>query len=227
MEREKFVQRAKELLGKEFLKQSGAVLYSSSETLERGEIYLLGTNPGGRELETIGSHLDRLMCYIKNQYVDEDWNGGPGKSRMQEYVKNLMNGLNLNIREICSSNLIFKRTAGLGSMSGAEFYELADICWKAHRIIIQEIVKPKVIIAFGNGVKSAYGYIFWKFKEHLRAQSTCASHYKNWICKAHQASIEGMKITVIGVPHLSYYNVEGKVDVVRWLKENLKEAGIL
>jgi hypothetical protein len=225
METEEFVRRAKQLLGPELLNQSGAVLYSSRDTLRSGDIYFLGTNPGGdpKEMtnETIQSHLDELRNRCQNAYVHEDWCRGPGKSPMQVNVKKLIKALSLDIQSICASNLIFKRTTGLGSMSGAEFYELAQKCWAVHRLILQ-VVKPKAIIAFGIGDKSAYSYIYRKFTDYLCNQIECESHYRNWKCKAHRAWIERMEISVIGVPHLSYYNIKGKKDVIQWIRGKIE-----
>jgi hypothetical protein len=63
---------------------SGYVLYSPAETLRKGQVYLLGHNPGGspeaQAAETIQSSLDALENKTINNYLDEAWTMASGRS---------------------------------------------------------------------------------------------------------------------------------------------------
>ena len=69
-------------LGKEtlplILEKQGELIYSSHETLKKGDIYLLGLNPGGEGFTTINKHLEGLLDKTTNSYLDESW-----KTRLQ------------------------------------------------------------------------------------------------------------------------------------------------
>jgi len=38
------------------------------------------------------------------------------------------------------------------------------------------------------------------------------------MCKAFKANIDGRETTVMGIPHLSYYNIIGKDKVINWIR---------
>lgn len=50
----------------------GGVLYSSKNTLKKGDFYLMGYNPGGSEkAETIKVDIENLKNRTENSYFDE------------------------------------------------------------------------------------------------------------------------------------------------------------
>ena len=90
---------------------SGALLYGERFTLKRGPLYLLGTNPGGRE----GPSLKDQLRQDVNAYLDEQWSWRghlceQGKHPLQRRVIALLGSLGLQPRDVCAANLIFKRT---------------------------------------------------------------------------------------------------------------------
>ncbi len=206
-----FVSFAKSEL-KEILDYSGNVLYSSSETLKPGTVYLLGYNPGGapedHKEETIERSLDGLPKKKRNNYIDDEgW-----KSDLQDQVLWLLKKLGLNPAEVCASNLIFKRSK---DDTGVNYPEDADTCWPVHERILQ-VVKPKMIIAFGNGEdESTYKYL----KDNLENDNeevTCDAGHKNWKCKSFKSA---SGVAVIGLPHLSIYSITHNPDVIDWIKQ--------
>ena len=193
---------------------SGHFLYSSSNTLRQGKIYLMGHNPGGspsgREDESIRRSIEELHQKTSNEYIDDSWMGRPaGASPLQKRVCWLLENMDFDVRKVCASNLIFARSVDAAS---SNFNELADICWPVHKKIL-EIVKPKLIIAFGNSGDCPYEYL--KDKLGYSIENTHESGHGNWQCKAVKSDEE---ITIVGLPHLSRYAVDRHPHVIDWIK---------
>ena len=222
-----FIAEARRLLSP-IVGKSGGVLYSSFSTLVPGRFYIIGLNPGGADLtgETIGHSLDNLRRYNHNAYLDEDWSSGtrhylPGGHPLQRHIVSLMQQLGEDTRHVCASNLIFTRSP---NQYAADFPESGHICWPVHQLLLN-IVKPDVIIAFGNGAISPYAFLAAK---HLETQGTWpaeymhAAEYRKWQCKAFLGSFDIHDILVIGLPHLSRYTIEGRPAVLNWIKEMIR-----
>ena len=70
----KFLKDCKEILGEDYLSNSGEFIYSATNTLRKGDVYLLGANPGSspddKTQRTIKEDLenfsDRLIKYVFN-----------------------------------------------------------------------------------------------------------------------------------------------------------------
>ncbi len=58
------------------LGKNGELIYSSHETLKKGDVYLLGLNPGGEGFITIKNHLEKFLKKTDNSYLDESWKNG-------------------------------------------------------------------------------------------------------------------------------------------------------
>ncbi|MGL1014443.1 hypothetical protein ACSTEF_21940, partial [Vibrio vulnificus] len=212
--------KAKETL-RYLLNDHGEVVYSSSETLKKGDIYLMGLNPGGSGFISIGDHIDQMLTRTENSYLDEAWVNGiskyeVGQAPLQKRVSWLMEQLGYDVRDVCSTNLIFTTSKSSNELC----FGLAGICWAFHESVL-EIVQPKLIITFGNAETSASPYFFLKslFKGN---ETTIASGHGQWVCKTFNTKINGRETCIVGLPHLSYYNPQGKTEVVDWLKEKLR-----
>jgi hypothetical protein len=145
---ELFINESKFILH-DILEESGALLYSSKNTLCKGNYYFLGLNPKIDDKNisyTLSRILEELKSYEGNAYLDEDWGKGKGKHPIQLNLNNLANHLGQNLVDICSSNLIFTRTQNQHNLN----LELAKKCWKVHEKIL-EIVQPKTLFIYGNG----------------------------------------------------------------------------
>jgi hypothetical protein len=214
------------LILKPILDHSGAVLYSSFQTLRPGRIYILGLNPGGDNGHSIRKCLDSLPYYDENSYMDEDWSTEKrhydvGGHPLQQHLKWLIENLGYDLKNVCASNLIFTRSSG---QWGADYPIHADLCWKVHELII-ELVKPDVLIVFGNGSISPYDYLLRKHYGHTGSWpriQTIESGHSNWKCKSFSMRLDDNRFTVVGLPHLSRYSVENKPWVLDWVKQKIQ-----
>lgn len=226
MTKEELINLVKTSIGDENLKYSGAVLYSSLKSTEKidgreGKIYFLGINPGGDAEEmkeyTIAKHIDCLTD-TKNEYLHGDWNGKPGESKLQKRVKFMFKDLlRLEIEKVLSSNLIFIRSSHVESISGYDYYRWADLSWKFHLAMIKNL-KKSLIISNGIGNRSAFMYLQERYKPKNIVYKN--SGHSNWSIGKYDIQIYDQNITVIGMPHLSYYTFEG--DKKYWAGEIFK-----
>ncbi len=214
---------AKEYLA-HILDMPGEVIYSSKDTLRKGDIYLMGLNPGGDEPKTIREHLDQMMSRENNAYLDESWKNGIaqfelGQAPLQRRIKWLIESLGYDVRDVCATNLIFNTSK---SAEGVCF-GLAGLCWRFHEHLL-DIIQPRVIITFGNSVTSASPYYFLRslfFKGSKEDDKQIEAGQGNGYCRSFKADINGRATVIIGLPHLSRYNIIGKDHVVDWVKQYL------
>lgn len=193
--------------------RSGRVLYSATDTLRPGAIYVLGLNPGGRPdrpLGTVGEAIESLTTQSGNAYLDESWKGcAPGAAPIQRRVRWLLEALGQNPRAVCASNLIFLRSR---DASGCEYPQAADLCRPVHAAILS-IVQPRLILAFGHSRISPFAYL-----KHIcqppSIESVAAGH-GTWQCLGFTAR-EGIR--VVGLPHLSRYAVDRYPHVAAWVR---------
>ena len=80
------------------MERSGSILYSANTTLEAGDVYLIGFNPGGEDepvykAPTIGEQIDALAHRTTNAYLDEKWRGKAGEDPLQRRVTWLLEEL--------------------------------------------------------------------------------------------------------------------------------------
>jgi hypothetical protein len=188
-------------------------MYSSVDTLAPGEIYVLGINPGlGRDdYSTIGESLDDLATYFRNAYLDEEWHKdarGAGNSVIQHRMIWLLTAMGYEPRSVCASNLVFVRSK---DQSGAKIY--ASACWPVHLRILS-IVRPQLVLTMG---KFPFDFLVARCKA-AQPLAGIASGHGDWMCRAIQGVIEGRKLTVAAIPHLSRYKVDKHPGVVEWLR---------
>jgi hypothetical protein len=236
MKIEEFIEITREHLKKEkLLDKSGSVLYSSYKTIQKGDFYLIGLNPGGsaeqNPHETILKSLNELEKDIKikkdyNAYTDESWDEKQrpekvGNHPLQRRIKFLMKELNLDIKKVCSSNLIFTRSSG---QDGSNYPENANKCWPIHEMILK-IVKPIVILTFGNGLISPYDYLWKKHFEQNKQkpieQDPMKAGHRNWKYKCFNFESDYLKCLVLGIPHLSRLDIisNKRQELLRMVKE--------
>jgi len=199
----------------------GGILYSSYDTLSKGDFYLLGVNPGGSGGITIREDISKLPMKQKNDYLDDYWENkaaryGKGKAPLQRRIRWLFEQLGYDVRKICASNLIFVESV---KVSDIPFFVLADTCWPIHQQII-EIVEPKIIITFGNSGTSPYAYLKRKMV-NVKENKPIKSGHGNWMCKSFIADFNYRQICVAGLPHMSRYSPIGRDHVIKWLKTML------
>ncbi len=203
------------------LTRSGEILYSGASTLRSGQVYLLGHNPGGdpknSKLLTLGRSLDDLPSKKTNSYLDTLWSRqrAVGQAPLQRRVVWLLKSLGLEPRDVAASNLIFLRSRGAAE---SQFRELSKACWPVHERII-DVVQPQLVIVFGNSGQSPFGFLLRKFGADV--DEYCSSGHGNWVCRSFLAP---GRFRVVGLPHLSRYDVSAHPAVVTWIKRLRKLA---
>jgi len=209
------------------LDRSGWLLYSSFSTLKKGDFYTLGLNPGGgtEDTQTIRQCVDQLHEQKKNDYLEDDWGKGystDGKPNhpLQRHYRELFDLLNVDVRSVCASNLIFTRSRDQG---GSGYPQIADLCWPVHQMII-DIVDPSILLVFGNSLSSPspYRYLFdlHKSQRGVEPKEECvASGHGKWSCRSFVFDLQGRPRIVIGIPHLSRYSISGKKEASAWIKK--------
>ncbi len=136
---------------------SGKVFYSGrSAFAASSSFYLLGFNPGGDPIEqkddTIGKNIQHALDGQEEDwsaYIDESWTSKvPGTASMQKNVQHLCKKLNLAIRQVPASNLIFERTRREKYLIGDRDQLIKD-CWPVHQAVIDSL-GVKMVICFGQ-----------------------------------------------------------------------------
>lgn len=182
---------------KKLSSMNGGILYSSFDTLKEGKFYFLGVNPGGEDSKDLLYNLeenknkDHFLVSWKNDVKEYK----PGEAPLQKRVIELFEKLDTNIKNVCSSNLIFRQSKDLEKLEGT-LVDNADICWKVHELIISEIIKPNYIISHGGFV---YDYLI-NHKEFKPIKIFNSGH-GDWSIKIAKKG----ELTLINLPHLSYY----------------------
>lgn len=212
---EAFVAFAREQL-RDILDVSGQVLYSGASTLRRGEIYLLGLNPGGDPtnpaLMTIDQSLDRLVSddVAGNGIRQREWNSyvhaiWKGRDTLQRRILWLLQALGLDPVAVTASNLIFPRSRDEKSL---QYDAYADMCWTVHACVL-EIVQPKLVLTYGN---TPYRFLGSRFG--MRHEQRFPSGHGDWECRSFE--VPG-QFRVVGVPHMSLYAIDRHPEVIDWI----------
>ena len=202
----------------------GETLYSSLSTLKKGDIYLMGTNPGGSDNYLLSEDLEKLKTKTTNGYIDEVWKTGRGKAKagegfLQKRVQNLISEIGYDLKNVCASNLIFTKSKNLKTL-GYRFKDIADKCWNVHEEILK-IVKPKIIIVFGNGESnSPYSYLKKKYNIKKDEIDSIKNYYK-YYAKSFTFELNGRKTYVVGLPHLSRFPIKND-EIYSWIQNKIK-----
>jgi hypothetical protein len=213
-----FVENARVTLAP-VLGRAGGILYSAAKTLSPGKLYIMGLNPGGdpeNSAHNIGKSLDQLPQRTSNAYIDETWDNRSrqlekGQAPLQRRIAFLAQSLGCALEDVCATNLIFMQTH---SARDLDFSHDAERCWPVHEMMLA-MVRPKLILAFGNSAISPYGYLR---QIHSSASETkIPAGHGSWECKSFTTQIAGDEATVVGFPHLSRYSPMNKPVLMEWL----------
>lgn len=199
------------------LDESGSIVFSSMNTIKKGDLYTLGLNPGGEADIPIRRILAELPYKKNNSYIDEAWANRKnpayaiGQHPLQSNFASLIRAIGYDPSDIFSSNLIFTRSRG---QYGSQYSTRADICWKAHEEFIK-IIDPKYFIVFGNSSISPFRYI--KDRYLLDVNDSIDSGHGKWKCYSCNGIIAEKERVLIGIPHLSRYYIGNHPDVIQWI----------
>jgi hypothetical protein len=226
-ELQRFRARAGELLGKDVLRSSGFLFVSPAASLRPSPVYLLGHNPGGDPAElredTVGRSLDDLLGrQAHHKYRDEAWKVGgrvrpPGGAPLQKRAWWLLEKLvpELPTEQVPCSNLIFVRSRSVEQLPAGH----AERCWQVHQLLIEEVVRPRVILVFGNSrTRSPFQFLLERWGSEATAKEERPSGHGRYCCRRfHTPSGMG----VVGLPHLSRYDITRHPGVVDWIREGM------
>ena len=224
----------------DLLNRSGSVLYSGDETIKDGDWYFLGSNPGGHDDEKgVDTVKNQLLKFEKPKTFNEYFEGVWTNPHHQDNIKLFFDDLNLNLKEILSTNLCFVRSSEESTYTSVyekktpkeQRREDNEKCWKVHEYLLSE-VKPKFIICNGTtsrnfivkiGKTGRYGK---KFKNKMEF-----THYEEEIitigglkCTFHRGDFHLFRreiclkdIGLFSVPHLGRYTYYPKS--TNWIKK--------
>lgn len=206
----------------QILNESGLIVFSSVDTLVKGDIYTLGLNPGGEAKIPIIKTILEFPSRHHNAYIDENW-GNRKKAKypvgghpLQRNFTGLIRAIGYEPDKVFSSNLIFTRSRG---QNNSHYPDNANLCWTVHKEFIN-IVDPNCFIVFGNSNISPYQFI--KDKYSLKTNDSISSGHGNWKCFSASGIIEGRERILIGIPHLSRYYVTRHDNVIKWITSKIK-----
>jgi len=214
---EDFVAFARDQL-RDILNVSGQVLYSGASTLRKGELYLLGLNPGGdpnnAALMTIDQSLaDLVSSDLKSGGVQRrDWNSyvhatWKGRGTLQRRILWLLTQLGHAPLAVAASNLIFPRSRDEKSL---QYERYADTCWAVHERVL-DVVQPQWILTYGSAP-------FRVLRQRLGGndEQSFPSGHDDWACRSFE--VPG-RFRVVGLPHMSIYAVDHHPEVVEWIAQ--------
>ncbi len=203
------------------INESGSIVFSSVETIAKGDIYTLGLNPGGETYIPLKRIITELPDKKSNAYTDECWGNRKnssykmGQHPLQRNFTGLIKAIGYDPSLIFSSNLIFSRSR---NQHGAKYPINADLCWPVHQEFIK-IVDPRCFIVFGNSKISPFQYI--KDKYLLEKIDSIDSGHGRWKCHFFKGVIESKERLLIGLPHLSRYYITYHIEVINCIKSVL------
>ena len=137
------------------MQQSGQVLYAGRSAFSQtGPLYILGANPGGDAIDhsqlTVERHTRLVLeerAYRWSAYQEESWRGLPAeKSRLRRGILHLLAKLDVDPKDIPSSNVCFVRSRRLGDV---DFKSWAEDCWAFHEAVIN-LIGPRLIVCLGR-----------------------------------------------------------------------------
>ena len=85
------------------------------------------------------------------------------------------------------------------------FWTLADACWPAHEVTL-DVVRPALIVAYGNGQESAYEYLRHRFQQNVPERDE-SSGWGRTKLKAFNYSAPWGRVLVIGLPFPSRHGL--------------------
>ena len=211
----------------------GSVLYSGYETIQKGDWYFLGQNPGGHA-DAIGDG-DKIIKQVNrpnksfNEYFEGQWVSGskayePGEHIHQRRIKELFSALDVNLKEVCSTNLSFVRSRKTDVYQGSLTDDF-ELCWNVHRYLLS-IVRPRNILC--NGAE-ARNFILNKMdgvqgelhqEKEVKKKQKCKFDIGNIVVSNNQEPLKNVRL--FSVPHLSRFSFYP--ESAKWIRSLIDDS---
>lgn len=213
----------------EFKGISGKVFYSGRAAFSfPSSLYVLGENPGGDPVthknETIDLHTTNVLEHIDDEwsaYADESWKGHkPGTFGMAPRILHLFRKLNLQPRQVPSSNLIFVRSKRENDIK-AEFARLSERCWPFHEEVIKSC-KSKVVLCLG---KKTGRFVKMKTGANMHFETFIENNDRKWKTQAFRNS-DGMFVVIATHPSVADWT-KSQTDPSALIAKCLAELGAM
>ena len=181
------------------LARSGSLFYSGPSAFTgHRPLYILGLNPGGSPITQADETVERDVTDWKalsgpwSAYLDESWQGRPpGTHGMQPRMRHMFDKLDLDLREVPSSNVVFVRSANEAALA-AEKARLLSLCWPMHEAVMHNLCIRTVLclgITAGRWVRDTLG-------AHQLLDRFSEQNGRGWTSEAHLAADGRAVITV-------------------------------
>jgi hypothetical protein len=202
----------------EFTQRSGSVLYSGLHTLKKGDYYIMGLNPGGKDGPSLLDSIRNSASWDlqTSAYQEKNWReNSTDLVPHQRRVHKIAELLGSKVWNIFSANAIFIRSRDAGGIAGTEFSKLEEACFSVHKYFLS-IVQPKAIICLGNGCKlSSFSILQSRFKhglvQFIDKENMDYRHGKYFDAKISVRNCETFKCRVVGIPHPSRFDMTEKL----------------
>lgn len=169
---------------------SGVLLNSGREAFTGcSDVYLLGTNPGGDETETVAEQVRRALEDEDSNWSsfrDDSWRNGtrqPGTHPMQRSVLHLLKQLGLDPGAVPASNLVFVRSRREGHIPRARMQAWAEDCWPFHEAMIEQL-GVRVIVCFGVTTSE---FVCSKLAAHVETDRFVEANRRGWPSRTYQS----------------------------------------
>lgn len=200
------------VLPKNILDKSGTAFYSNRQTLKKGKYLIIGLNPGGDPNE-ISTTIQESFKKINDQHYNayyEPWLPGGKVHRLQNNLRELFEYLGEDLKNICSTNLIYERTLRECDLSLPSLKPYRD----ALNLILQYI-DPDVIVSFGKKPLAELKKYF--SGSNIKSQFIPSQHGK-WAIELLTVTSPAKTYKIVGLPHLSRYVIWNKTTVLSNIK---------
>lgn len=185
-----------------------AILAGDPATLRTGRYYIIGQQLHGA--------YNSLSAQNKNEpsWVNEythliTQNDEAGEQRLQQNLMWLCSELGSSLDRVCRSHFV---------PSSVLVQDLGDALpyWPLHLEVLKS-VKPDIIITYGISDVSPFWFLYEQSEALGDSWDQVKAGQGNWRCKTFTGQYNGIRVPVVGLPHLSRYKLSGKTHVVEWI----------
>lgn len=218
---------------REELAAGGKIFYNGPAAFRPGRFCIYGLNPGipkpGRVTE--GQSLQENISDFPSKNgndnygsIDKSDKPSPLQRRFRTIVDDYLYGE--RPETVVTTNIIFRRSRSLSDL-GMPFEQAAARCWPIHERILN-IVRPRLILAFGSGFHSAYWWLSGQMPEKFctgwRAEERrLASGHGGWKVCCVRGTLMGRPTTLVGMPHLGRYKPHPESEGMMMLKQEISQ----